>query len=108
MTCFISGTMSYSIIWMWTASAVTRPWPMALVIRPGRVASPMANTLASEVWPKVTERYDAKKKKIFFNDGSSMDADAVIISIGESPVLDFLPAGMDIERGYLMVDDNGQ
>lgn len=60
------------------------------------------------VWPKVTERYDAKKKKIFFNDGSSMDADAVIISIGESPVLDFLPAGMDIERGYLMVDDNGQ
>lgn len=60
------------------------------------------------VWPKVTERYDAKKKKIFFNDGSSMDADAVIISIGESPVLDYLPAGMDIERGYLMVDDNGQ
>ena len=43
------------------------------------------------VWPKVTERYDAKKKKIFFNDGSSMDADAVIISIGESPVLTSCP-----------------
>jgi NADPH-dependent glutamate synthase beta subunit-like oxidoreductase/glutamate synthase domain-containing protein 3/NAD-dependent dihydropyrimidine dehydrogenase PreA subunit len=60
------------------------------------------------IWPRITERYDAKKKKIFFNDGSSMDADVVIISIGESPVLDYLPAGMDIERGYLMVNDNGQ
>jgi NADPH-dependent glutamate synthase beta subunit-like oxidoreductase/glutamate synthase domain-containing protein 3/NAD-dependent dihydropyrimidine dehydrogenase PreA subunit len=60
------------------------------------------------VWPRMTERYDANKKKIFFKDGSSMDADAVIISIGESPVLDFLPAGMDIERGYLVVGDRGQ
>ena len=60
------------------------------------------------VWPRVTERYDAKKKKIYFKDGPPMDADAVIISIGELPVLDFLPAGMDIERGYLVVDENGQ
>lgn len=59
-------------------------------------------------WPKITERYDTAKKKIHFQDGTSMDADAVIISIGESPVLDFLPAGMDIERGYLMVDEHGQ
>ncbi|MFA6001531.1 MAG: FAD-dependent oxidoreductase [Thermoleophilia bacterium] len=63
---------------------------------------------AKIVWPRITERYDAKKKKIFFTDGSSMDADAVIISIGESPVLDFLPAGFDIERGYLIVDENGR
>ncbi|MHB1465390.1 MAG: FAD-dependent oxidoreductase [Thermoleophilia bacterium] len=59
-------------------------------------------------WPKITERYDAKKKKIYFQDGSSMAADKVIISIGEIPVLDFLPAGMDIERGYLVVNDTGQ
>jgi len=59
-------------------------------------------------WPRITERYDAKKKKIHFKDGSSMDADAVIISIGEMPVLDFLPAGMDIERGYLVVDRLGR
>ena len=59
-------------------------------------------------WPKVTERYDAKKKKIYFKDGGSMDADAVIISIGEAPVLDFLPPGMDIERGYLLVNEQGQ
>jgi NADPH-dependent glutamate synthase beta subunit-like oxidoreductase/ferredoxin len=63
---------------------------------------------ATIAWPKITERYDAKKKKIHFTDGSSMDADAVIISIGESPVLDFLPAGMDIERGYLVVNEMGQ
>ncbi len=59
-------------------------------------------------WPKITESFDAKKKKIHFKDGSSLDADAVIISIGESPELDFLPAGMDIERGYLVVSDQGQ
>jgi NADPH-dependent glutamate synthase beta subunit-like oxidoreductase/glutamate synthase domain-containing protein 3/ferredoxin len=59
-------------------------------------------------WPLVTERFDAKKKKIYFKDGSKMDADAVIISIGEAPVLDFLPEGMDIERGYLVVDDQGR
>ncbi|MBE0430092.1 MAG: FAD-dependent oxidoreductase [Thermoleophilia bacterium] len=60
------------------------------------------------VWPRITERYDARKKKIHFKDGTSMDADAVIISIGEVPELDFLPAGMDIERGYLMVNESGQ
>lgn len=60
------------------------------------------------VWPKATERYDARKKKLHFKDGTSMDADAVIISIGESPVLDFLPPGMDIERGYLVVDERGR
>jgi ferredoxin len=60
------------------------------------------------LWPKVTEKYDANKKKLHFKDGSSIDADKVIISIGESPVLDFLPAGMDIERGYLIVSDTGQ
>ena len=54
---------------------------------------------AKIVWPRITERYNAKKKKIHFKDGSVMDADTVIISIGESPVLDFLPAGLDIERG---------
>ncbi|MHB8859640.1 MAG: FAD-dependent oxidoreductase [Thermoleophilia bacterium] len=59
-------------------------------------------------WPRITEKYDAKKKKLHFKDGTSMDADAVIISIGESPVLDFLPAGMDMERGYLVVSDTGQ
>jgi len=63
---------------------------------------------AKILWPKVSEKYDARKKKLHFKDGSSIAADKVIISIGESPVLDFLPAGLDIERGYLVVSDTGQ
>jgi NADPH-dependent glutamate synthase beta subunit-like oxidoreductase/NAD-dependent dihydropyrimidine dehydrogenase PreA subunit len=60
------------------------------------------------MYPKVTERYDAKEKKIVFKDGSSLDADTVIISIGEKPVLDFLPAEIHTERGYIVVNDLGQ
>ncbi len=59
-------------------------------------------------FPKITEKYDAKAKKIFFKDGSSLDADMVIISIGDKPVLDFLPASINTERGYITVNDLGQ
>jgi NADPH-dependent glutamate synthase beta subunit-like oxidoreductase/glutamate synthase domain-containing protein 3/NAD-dependent dihydropyrimidine dehydrogenase PreA subunit len=60
------------------------------------------------LFPKVTERYDAKAKKIYFKDGTNLDADMVIISIGEKPVLDFLPANIHTERGYIVVNDLGQ
>ncbi|OGW28699.1 MAG: 4Fe-4S ferredoxin [Nitrospirae bacterium GWC2_57_13] len=60
------------------------------------------------LYPKVTERYGHKEKKIHFTDGTSMDADAVIISIGEKPVLDFLPPTIHAERGYIEVNDLGQ
>jgi NADPH-dependent glutamate synthase beta subunit-like oxidoreductase/glutamate synthase domain-containing protein 3/NAD-dependent dihydropyrimidine dehydrogenase PreA subunit len=60
------------------------------------------------LFPKVTEKYDAKMKKLFFKDGTSMDADMVIISIGEKPVLDFLPASIHIDRGYITVNELGQ
>jgi NADPH-dependent glutamate synthase beta subunit-like oxidoreductase len=60
------------------------------------------------MFPKATERYDAKAKKIFFTDGTSLDADMVIISIGEKPVLDFLPAEIHTDRGYIVVNDLGQ
>ncbi len=59
-------------------------------------------------YPKVTEKYDAKEKKIYFKDGTSLDADAVIISIGDKPVLDFLPQSINTERGYITVNDLGQ
>jgi NADPH-dependent glutamate synthase beta subunit-like oxidoreductase/glutamate synthase domain-containing protein 3/NAD-dependent dihydropyrimidine dehydrogenase PreA subunit len=58
--------------------------------------------------PKFTEKYDAKAKKIFFKDGTSLDADLVIISIGDKPVLDFLPPSIDTDRGYITVNDLGQ
>ncbi|MHB8967047.1 MAG: FAD-dependent oxidoreductase [Thermoleophilia bacterium] len=60
------------------------------------------------LWPRVTKSFDKKKKKLLFEDGTSIDADEVIISIGEVPVLDFLPASVNTERGYMTVDENGQ
>jgi NADPH-dependent glutamate synthase beta subunit-like oxidoreductase/NAD-dependent dihydropyrimidine dehydrogenase PreA subunit len=60
------------------------------------------------LFPKLTERYDAASKKIHFKDGTSLDADTVIISIGERPVLDFLPASIETNRGYIVVNDLGQ
>jgi NADPH-dependent glutamate synthase beta subunit-like oxidoreductase/glutamate synthase domain-containing protein 3/NAD-dependent dihydropyrimidine dehydrogenase PreA subunit len=60
------------------------------------------------LFPKVTEKYVAREKKLFFKDGTNIDADLVIISIGEKPVLDFLPAEVHTERGYITVNDLGQ
>jgi NADPH-dependent glutamate synthase beta subunit-like oxidoreductase/NAD-dependent dihydropyrimidine dehydrogenase PreA subunit len=59
------------------------------------------------VWPKFTERYDKKKKKLIFNDGTSLAADLVVVSVGEVPVLDFLPPSIHTERGWIVVDENG-
>lgn len=60
------------------------------------------------LFPKITENYDAKAKKLHFKDGTSIDADTVIISIGEKPVLDFLPTEVHTDRGYIVVNDMGQ
>jgi len=54
------------------------------------------------LWPKFTEKYDKKKKKLFFNDGTSLDADLVVISIGEVPILDFLPPNIHTEKGWIV------
>ncbi len=59
-------------------------------------------------FPKLTERYDAKAKKIYFKDNTSLDADVVIISIGDKPMLDFLPPSINTERGYITVNELGQ
>ncbi len=60
------------------------------------------------LWPKFTERYDKKEKKIYFKDGSSLSADLVIMSVGEVPILDFLPPDILTERGWLKVNELGQ
>jgi NADPH-dependent glutamate synthase beta subunit-like oxidoreductase/NAD-dependent dihydropyrimidine dehydrogenase PreA subunit len=59
------------------------------------------------IWPKFTENFDKKEKKIFFNDGMSLSADLVVVSVGEVPVLDFLPPSVHTERGWIAVDENG-
>ena len=69
----------------------------------------MAQSYGTKVlWPKFTEKFDAKKKKLYFKDGTSVDADTVIVSIGETPVLDFLPPSVNTVRGYIQVSDSGQ
>ena len=60
------------------------------------------------LYPKFTDRYVKDEKKIYFKDGSFLEVDAVLISIGESPELDYLPADMTKDRGYLKVDQWGR
>jgi NADPH-dependent glutamate synthase beta subunit-like oxidoreductase/glutamate synthase domain-containing protein 3/ferredoxin len=59
-------------------------------------------------WPKFTEKYDKKEKKIYFTDGTSLDADLLVVSIGEVPILDFLPPSIHTEKGWIVVNDIGQ
>ncbi len=60
------------------------------------------------LWPKFTEKYDKKAQRIHFTDGTSLDADIVIMSIGEIPILDFLPPSIHTEKGWIVVNDLGQ
>ncbi len=69
----------------------------------------MAVAKGTEVlWPKFTERYDHNEKKIYFKDGSSLAADLVVISIGDLPIVDFLPPGVHTEKGWIVVNEIGQ
>lgn len=60
------------------------------------------------VWPKFTERYDKKEGKIYFKDGTYLDADFVVMSIGDVPLLDFLPPGIHTEGGWISVNNDFQ
>ncbi|MDP2168124.1 MAG: FAD-dependent oxidoreductase [Thermodesulfovibrionales bacterium] len=61
------------------------------------------------LWPRFTERYDRKAKKIYFKDGSSLNADLVIVSVGETPLVDFLPQSMHTDKsGWIAVNGLGQ
>ena len=57
------------------------------------------------LWPRITEKYSKDERKIYFKDGSSLDADMLIISVGDVPVLDFLPTSVNTERGWITVND---
>ncbi|MBI4651556.1 FAD-dependent oxidoreductase [Candidatus Desantisbacteria bacterium] len=65
----------------------------------------MAKKLGTQIiYPKTAESYDNKNKKINFTDGTSLTADAVFISIGETPILDFIPREIHAEKGWIKVD----
>ena len=61
------------------------------------------------LWPKFTERYDAGTKTLHFKDGSSLKADLLVMAIGETPIVDFLPETVDRDKnGWVRVDEIGQ
>lgn len=60
------------------------------------------------VYPKFVERYDKKAKRLSFKDNTSMDADLVVIAIGEVPIVDFLPPSIHTENGWITVNELGQ
>ncbi|MFN3534158.1 MAG: FAD-dependent oxidoreductase [Desulfatiglandales bacterium] len=57
------------------------------------------------IWPKTVQKYDLEEKKLYFTDGTSMDADYVIIAVGDLPLLDFIPHFIHSERGWLKVNE---
>ncbi|GBE41008.1 NAD-dependent dihydropyrimidine dehydrogenase subunit PreT [bacterium BMS3Bbin09] len=69
----------------------------------------VATSLGTKIeWPKFTEEYSKKGKKIHFNDGTSMKADFVVMSIGDMPMTDFLPPSVDTDKhGWIIADEAG-
>ncbi len=69
----------------------------------------IAESLGTKViWPKFTERYDKKEGKIYFTDGSSLEADLVVVSIGDTPATDFLPPSVHTNKnGWIEADEVG-
>ncbi|GAB6909374.1 Glutamate synthase (NADPH) GltB3 subunit [Desulfosarcina cetonica] len=57
-------------------------------------------------WPVFTSQIT--EKGVELKSGEIIPADTVIISIGDAPDLDFLPADVATERGYILVNDDYQ
>lgn len=60
------------------------------------------------LFPKTVKSYDKAGRTLYFTDGTVIEADEVIFSIGEIPVLDFLPAEIHTERGFITVNGMNQ
>jgi NADPH-dependent glutamate synthase beta subunit-like oxidoreductase/glutamate synthase domain-containing protein 3/NAD-dependent dihydropyrimidine dehydrogenase PreA subunit len=69
----------------------------------------VAQDLGTEIlWPKFTEKYVKKEKTIFFTDGTSLEADLVVISIGDTPMTEFLPPNVNTDKnGWIEADEVG-
>ncbi len=65
----------------------------------------LASNLGTDIlWPKFIERLNGKK--IYFKDGSDINADVVFFSIGEVPDISFLPESVMVsDHGYLTVNE---
>lgn len=60
------------------------------------------------IYPRFVDKYDKKKKTLYFKDNTHISADLVVTAVGEKPVTDFLPQGIHTEKGWLAVSDIGQ
>jgi len=57
------------------------------------------------IWPKKIQSFDSIKGRVYFSDGSSIEAHVVIISIGDMPLLDFIPPFIHSENGWIKVNE---
>ncbi len=69
----------------------------------------IAESLGTKIiWPKFTEKYDKKERRIYFTDGTSLEADLVVVSIGDVPVTEFLPPSVHTDKnGWIEADEVG-
>ena len=54
-------------------------------------------------WPRFTR--EITKEGVVLDSGEVLAADTVIVSIGDMPDLDFLPESIDVDRGFVKVND---
>lgn len=69
----------------------------------------IAESLGTKIlWPRIVERYDRPERRVCFTDGSSLEADAVVVAVGDTPVSDFLPPAIHVEKdGWVGADEAG-
>ncbi|MEC4686566.1 MAG: FAD-dependent oxidoreductase [Nitrospirota bacterium] len=69
----------------------------------------IAESLGTKIlWPKFTEKYVREEGRVYFTDGTSLEADLVVVSIGDSPVTDFLPPTVHTDKnGWIEADEAG-
>ena len=59
------------------------------------------------IWPRAAREY--VDGQLFFQDGEPLEADIVVISIGEMPVTDWLPENLTrVKNHWLAVDETGR
>lgn len=69
----------------------------------------IATSLGTRVlWPRSVSSYSVKRGKITFTDRTSLDADYVVISVGDTPLTDFLPESVHtVKDGWIDADEAG-
>jgi len=69
----------------------------------------IARSLGTRIlWPRSLNHYDKHERRVYFKDGTSLEADLVVVSIGELPMVDFLPPTiLRDSNGWIEVDALG-